>query len=217
MFTYPKRGTSSSDDSIDRTTAGTGLIQNLTTRELKKFDAGAWFKKEFRAGGVENTLSAAVLEGGSQRSSTRAKRVVQRSSTRAERAVSFRGEKIPRLKYLLGWARKRTTQNGFPLGVIIEIKNESRRYPKIAHHVIEAIQSEYMRERVIVISFDRGVLNQMKQLNSTIETGLLYRDRIPNPIHSARRLKAGAIFPRRHLVRRSLIERAHKAHLKVFT
>lgn len=162
------------DDSVNRTTTGTGFIQDLTVREIKRFDAGAWFNKRFR------------------------------------------GEKIPTLKNLLGWARKRITRNGLPLGVIIEIKKESTEHPKIPRRVTEVIQLEHMRERVVVISFDRGVLYQMKQLDSTIKTGILYRNPIPNPIYSARR-RPDAIFPRRQLVCRSLVKRAHKTHLKVFT
>lgn len=36
------------DDTLDRTTNGTGLICDYTLAELKKLDAGNWFSKEFK-------------------------------------------------------------------------------------------------------------------------------------------------------------------------
>lgn len=35
------------DDTLDRTTNGTGLVSTYTMSELKAFDAGAWFSPEF--------------------------------------------------------------------------------------------------------------------------------------------------------------------------
>lgn len=36
------------DESVDRTTNGKGLVQSFTVEELKKLDAGFWFKKRFK-------------------------------------------------------------------------------------------------------------------------------------------------------------------------
>lgn len=35
------------DETIDRTTNGSGLVKNFTYEELKQFDAGAWFHRKF--------------------------------------------------------------------------------------------------------------------------------------------------------------------------
>ncbi|MGP6139679.1 glycerophosphodiester phosphodiesterase [Jeotgalibaca sp. A127] len=35
------------DEFVDRTTNGKGLVQSFTVEELKKLDAGSWFKKKF--------------------------------------------------------------------------------------------------------------------------------------------------------------------------
>lgn len=36
------------DDSIDKTTDGSGLVKELTLSEIKKYDAGSWFSEEFK-------------------------------------------------------------------------------------------------------------------------------------------------------------------------
>ncbi|AYG01421.1 glycerophosphodiester phosphodiesterase [Lactococcus allomyrinae] len=36
------------DEKIDRTTTGKGLVRKMTVAELKRFDAGSWFKEDFR-------------------------------------------------------------------------------------------------------------------------------------------------------------------------
>ena len=35
------------DETVDRTTNGTGEIRTLTLAEIKEFDAGSWFKSDF--------------------------------------------------------------------------------------------------------------------------------------------------------------------------
>lgn len=36
------------DDTVNRTTNGTGMVSQLTLNEMKKFDAGSWFAEKFR-------------------------------------------------------------------------------------------------------------------------------------------------------------------------
>jgi len=50
------------DDTVDRTTDGTGLVKNLTLEELQALDAGSWFDPIF-AGEPVPTLEEALLAG----------------------------------------------------------------------------------------------------------------------------------------------------------
>lgn len=47
------------DDTVDRTTSGSGKVSDLTLEEIKKLDAGSWFGEEF-AGEPVPTLSEAL-------------------------------------------------------------------------------------------------------------------------------------------------------------
>lgn len=49
------------DDTIDRTTNGTGFVNDYTVAELKKFDAGAWFDHAFVGERIPTLLEAIDL------------------------------------------------------------------------------------------------------------------------------------------------------------
>ena len=163
------------DESLERTTNGTGLIRDTLWNRIKKLDAGSWNLKKFK------------------------------------------GEKVPTLKELLLWAKKQKTNLGLPLCVVIEIKNEPVRYFEIEKIVIETVLETGMQERVILISFDHGVIKRAKNLNSKISAGILYNHPLKNPFEKARHVHADALFPRRHLVTRSLVQQAHQKGLAVAT
>lgn len=129
----------------------------------------------------------------------------------------FKGEKVPSLRELLNWIKHKTSLNKYQMGAAIEIKNEPVRYLDIAERLTDVILETGMGSRVIVISFDHGVVKQLKILNPKIATGILYRDPMEDPFKRALSIKADALFPRRHLVTKELVQTAHKNGLAVAT
>ncbi|OGR85343.1 MAG: hypothetical protein A2901_02695 [Elusimicrobia bacterium RIFCSPLOWO2_01_FULL_54_10] len=123
----------------------------------------------------------------------------------------FKGEKVPALKELLTWAFKHQ------LGVVIEIKNKPVRYPGLEKRLSEVIERASMTSRVIAISFDHSAVKRLKSINSGIATGILYDKKMKDPVARAISMKANALFPRRNLVTRSVVEKAHMNGLAVAT
>ncbi|MFD1929827.1 glycerophosphodiester phosphodiesterase [Sporosarcina siberiensis] len=80
---------------------------------------------------------------------------------------SFSNEKIPLLEEVLKLAKGKTK-------VFIELKQKARFYKDIEVKVVELIQQLEMQQEVLVISFDHPSLMKMKELDSTIQIGLVY-------------------------------------------
>lgn len=129
----------------------------------------------------------------------------------------YQKEKVPLLEELLDWAKKQLSLLGFPLSVVIEIKNEPVHYLKIEEKVIETVKKTQMEDRVILISFDHEVVKKAKSLNPKILTGILYNRPLEDPLKRAKEVGADALFPRRNLVKKALVEKAHQSGLFIST
>ena len=129
----------------------------------------------------------------------------------------FKGEKVPTLKELLSWAKHKTSKHGYQMGVAVEIKNEPVRYLDIAERLVEVLEETGMSQRVIVISFDHGIVKRVKIVDKRIATGILYNEPMEDPIQRAFDMKAEAIFPRRHMITKELVRKAHAEGLAVAT
>ncbi len=142
---------------------------------------------------------------------------IQKLDAGAWYSKKFKGEKLLTLDELLIWAKKQSSLSGFQMGVAIEIKNEVVRYPEFEERVVESVVAAGMESRVILISFDHAILKKSKQLNPKIATGILYDRPLKDPFSRAKEMRADALFPRRNLVTKDLIEKAHKKGLAVAT
>lgn len=80
---------------------------------------------------------------------------------------SFSTEKIPLLEEVLKLAKGKTK-------VFIELKQKASFYKDIEVKVVKLIQQLEMQQEVLVISFDHPSLMKMKELDSTIQIGLVY-------------------------------------------
>jgi glycerophosphoryl diester phosphodiesterase len=125
----------------------------------------------------------------------------------------FKYEKVPLLDDLLLWAKKTRSRQELPMGVVIEIKNEPIRYKDIEKKVIRTVLKADMRERVVLISFDHGVVKRAKAIAPKFLTGMLFRDPIEDIFERARQIGADSLFPRRHLVTKSFVAKAHEMRL----
>ncbi|HOW28754.1 MAG TPA: glycerophosphodiester phosphodiesterase family protein [Elusimicrobiota bacterium] len=163
------------DETLDRTTNGTGPIQRASWKKIMRLDAGSWFHPRYRR------------------------------------------ERVLPLGRLLRWVRGKRTKAARPLSLVIEIKNEKVKYRGIAEKVVRAVEKEGMTDRVILISFDHAVVRRIKQIQPRLMTGILYYKAMRDPVSHARRYLADALFPRRHLVTRSLLKKARQEGLVVAT
>ncbi len=121
------------------------------------------------------------------------------------------GERIPTLEEALVFAREKD------IVFFLEVKYEAAW--GIEHGLVAALRSAKEAARAVVLSFSRGVLRNVRRLDNTLMTGLLF-DAMPKGGPEAivdRALEIGArqIAPRGDLVTPTLLERAHRSDLQV--
>ncbi|MEW5746623.1 MAG: glycerophosphodiester phosphodiesterase [Nitrospirota bacterium] len=80
--------------------------------------------------------------------------------------------------------------------------------------VLETVTKEGLQDRVIVVSFHEDALWEVRGLNRTIETGLIYAKH-KSPVAAALKLDARYIVPLYRIAHTRTIEDAHSHNLKV--
>jgi glycerophosphoryl diester phosphodiesterase len=93
--------------------------------------------------------------------------------------------------------------------ILIELKEAG-----YEEKVLDVVRSEKLEDRVIIVSFLEEALAQVRTIDKTIETGLIYT-KFKNPIEAALRLNAQYLVPLYRFVHRRDIAKAHKSNLKV--
>jgi glycerophosphoryl diester phosphodiesterase len=93
--------------------------------------------------------------------------------------------------------------------IVVELKEAG--YEK---DVLALIVKEHLRERVIVVSFLEEALARVRDLDATIETGLIYT-KPKKPIETALKLRAQYLVALSRFTHRRDIAKAHKSNLKV--
>jgi glycerophosphoryl diester phosphodiesterase len=135
------------DETLNRTSNGSGLIKSKTKDELLTYDCGSWFSE------------------------------------------NYKNEKIPFLDEVLEWGQKTN------LSFNIEIKVGSRFYNNLEQQLLNCINNFNMHDRVIISSFDHYALKTIRQLDSSIKTGILYTASLYDPWKYALELGANALHP----------------------
>jgi glycerophosphoryl diester phosphodiesterase len=110
---------------------------------------------------------------------------------------------IPTLQEALRFIGRRVEK------ILIELKEAG--YEQDALNIIT---KENMKDRVIIVSFLEEVLSHIRNLDPTIETGLIYT-KFKKPIDAALKLNAQYLVPLYRFVHRRDIAKAHKSDLKV--
>ena len=80
--------------------------------------------------------------------------------------------------------------------------------------VLDVINKEKLKDKVIIVSFLGEALAQTRDLDGEIETGLIY-SKIKKPIEAALKLNAQYLVPLYRFVHRRDVAKAHKSNLKV--
>jgi len=93
--------------------------------------------------------------------------------------------------------------------IVIELKETG-----YEESVLDLITKEHLKEKVIVVSFLEEALARVRDLDETIETGLIYT-KPKKPIETALRLNAQYLVALYRFVHRKNVAKAHKSNLKV--
>lgn len=119
----------------------------------------------------------------------------------------FAGERIPTLEEILEFSKKNDVV------FYLEIK------PGAAwggeHALIGALRESGEIPRAVVISFDAAIVLNLRKIEPTLMTGLLYDGQIENPLDKAVEIGARQVAVRGDLVTPALIAQARKKDLQV--
>jgi glycerophosphoryl diester phosphodiesterase len=112
------------------------------------------------------------------------------------------GEKIPTLCEVLDFVDEKVT-------TLIELKEAG-----LEEAVLGIIRERSLQRKVIVTSFSEEAIKKVRELDSNIETGLIYATH-SNPIKAALELKANYLVALYRFMHTVIVEKAHKNGLKV--
>ena len=116
--------------------------------------------------------------------------------------VTEKGDKIPTLEEVLDFLDKKVK-------ILIELKE-----PAVENKVLSIIREKGLEKNVIIVSFLEEALKAVRELNSEVETGLIYV-RYKNPIKAALELKANYLLPLCRFTHTADVQKAHQNGLKV--
>jgi glycerophosphoryl diester phosphodiesterase len=119
----------------------------------------------------------------------------------------YAGERIPTLEELLAFSKKNDVV------FYLELKPQGSWGGE--HALIGALRESGEIPRVVVISFDASVVLNLRKIEPTLMTGLLYDGQIENPIEKAVKVGARQLLVRGDLVTPVLLAAARKKDLQV--
>ena len=114
-----------------------------------------------------------------------------------------KGERIPTLQEVIDIIRGKVTLQ-------IELKELD-----VVDLVVEEIEQNKMAEEVVVTSFWHQAVKRVKEINSRIETEVLFVCSPIDAVQLARNAKADALHPNLNFVEVSMVDEAHRHDLKV--
>ena len=112
------------------------------------------------------------------------------------------GEKTPTLQEALDFLDKKVK-------VLVELKEVG-----VEEQVLSLVQTKGLEKNVVIISFLEEALRRVRELNKSIETGLIYAKH-SNPVESALELKANYLVALYRFTHTTNIKKAHEKGLKI--
>jgi len=119
-----------------------------------------------------------------------------------QKLVTDKNEHIPTLDDVLDSVGKRVK-------ILIEIKEVGTE-----KQILDLIQQKGLTDNVIIVSFHEDALKKVRELNSEVETGLIYV-RHKNPIQTALDLKAKYLLSLYSFTHSANVKKAHENGLKM--
>ncbi|NMB24167.1 MAG: glycerophosphodiester phosphodiesterase [Firmicutes bacterium] len=155
------------DHEISRTTSGSGLVSNMTLREIREYDAGSWMHPDFK------------------------------------------GEKVPILREVMELIHK---DNIF---LNIEIKAGEKIHIGLVDKLLELVGEYDTADMIVISSFHREYLKEIKEKAPAIEVALLYAGDVPDALDEAVGEGWEGLHPHFPLIDEKLIEGARQRGLAV--
>ncbi|HEV2490830.1 MAG TPA: glycerophosphodiester phosphodiesterase family protein [Candidatus Acidoferrales bacterium] len=122
----------------------------------------------------------------------------------------FAGERIPTIEEILAFAREAD------IVFYLEIKHDAAAWG-MHHGLATALRAAGEAARTVVISFDPRILANLRRLDATQLTGLLFEQPLERPVEAALRVGARQLAPRADLVTPELMREARDAGIQVVT
>ena len=122
----------------------------------------------------------------------------------------FAGAKIPTIEEILAFAREAD------IVFYLEIKHDAAAWG-MHHGLATALRAAGEAARTVVISFDPRTLENLRRLDATQLTGLLYELPLEDPVEAAMKVGARQLAPRADLVTPELVTKAHDGGIQVVT
>jgi len=122
-------------------------------------------------------------------------------------ASEFIGERVPTLVEVLEFAKKHD--------VVFYLELKPSGFWGGEHALISNLRDSGEIHRVVVISFDPGILEGLRKIEPTLMTGLLHDGKIDDPFGKAQEIGARQLAVRGNLVTPNFLKEAHKRDLQV--
>lgn len=119
----------------------------------------------------------------------------------------FAGERIPTLEELLEFSKKND--------IVFYLEMKPGGSWGGEHALIGALRESGEIPRAVVISFDAEIVLNLRKIEPTLMTGLLYDGQIENPVEKAVEIGARQLVVRGDLVTPALLSQARKKDLQV--
>ncbi|MGQ9469479.1 MAG: glycerophosphodiester phosphodiesterase [Nitrososphaerales archaeon] len=115
-----------------------------------------------------------------------------------------KGERIPTLQEVIDAVRKKAI-------LVIEIK-----VLNIEDSVVKIIEKEGIEKEVVITSFYHPILRRIKELNSKINTGVIFKCHPVKSAELALNAHANSLFPEHKYISKEMVKEAHKYDLKIY-
>ena len=119
-----------------------------------------------------------------------------------KKLVTEKGERIPTLEETLDFLDGKVK-------IIIELKETG-----LEEKVLTLIHKKGLEKNVVIVSFLKDALKNVREIDEKIETGLIYV-RHKNPVKAALDLKANYLLPLYRFIHGADVQKAHEKGLKV--
>jgi len=143
-----------------------------------------------------------VIHDADIKRTTNGKGLVSELTLKEIRSFSADGEKIPTLDETLNFLDKKVK-------VFIELKEAG-----VEEQVLSIVRSKGLKKNVVIVSFLEDALKKVRELDSDIETGLIYAKH-KNPVKAALELKANYLLALYRFTHSANVQKAHENGLKM--
>jgi glycerophosphoryl diester phosphodiesterase len=127
----------------------------------------------------------------------------------ADEGKSFAGERVPAIQEIFAFIKERD--------IIFYLEIKAGAAWGVEHAIVASLRDSGEAARVVILSFDPGILEAVQKLDRTLMTGFLCEYPASDLVERAVRIGARQLAPRGDLVTSAMVDKAHRAGLQVVT